>query len=178
MSLKPWKVLESKHIHPKFRVDKCELPNGNFLNAIVFEFTAWANVLAITKDNQAVLIRQYRHGVQDVMWEIPGGVVEEGEDPIEGVRRELLEETGYTSSKIIPLGKFHPNPAIQTNTMYCFLALDAEKVTEQHLDGMEEIEVHLVPLDALISIIQRGEFLHALQVAALFHAFAYMDRIH
>ncbi len=177
MSLKPWKVLESKHIHPKFRVDKCELPNGNFLNAFVFEFTSWANILAVTKNNEAVLIRQYRHGVRDVMWEIPGGVVEDGEDPIEGVKRELLEETGYTSSRIVPLGKLYPNPALQTNTMYCYLALDAEKVSEQHLDGMEEIEVYLVPLDELIPMIRRGEFLHALQVAALFHAFIHLERI-
>jgi 8-oxo-dGTP pyrophosphatase MutT (NUDIX family) len=176
MPLKPWKVLESKHIHPKFRVDKCELPNGNFLNAIVFEFTSWANVLALTKNNEAVLIRQYRHGVRDVMWEIPGGVVEDGEDPIEGVKRELLEETGYTSSTIIPLGRFHPNPAIQTNTMYTYLALDAEKVSGQNLDGAEDIEVHLVPVDELIPMIQRGEFLHALQVAAVFHAFIHLER--
>jgi 8-oxo-dGTP pyrophosphatase MutT (NUDIX family) len=131
----------------------------------------------VTKNNEAVLIRQYRHGVRDVMWEIPGGVVEDDEDPLEGAKRELLEETGYTSSNIIPLGKFHPNPAIQTNTMYCYLALDAEKVGEQHLDGMEEIEVHLVPLDELIPMIQRGEFLHALQVAALFYAFVHLGRV-
>ena len=177
MTLTPWKVLESRHIHPRFRIDSCELPTGRHLEAIIFEFRSWANVLAITKDNQAVLIRQYRHGVQDVMWEIPGGVVEDDENPIEGVKRELLEETGYTSSNIILLGKFYPNPALQTNTMFCYLALDAEKVTEQHLDGAEEIEVHLVPLDDILSMIQRGEFLHALQVAALFQAFAYLGRI-
>ena len=177
MALTPWKILESKYLHPRFRLDKCELPNGNFLQAIVFEFRSWANILAVTKNNEAVLIRQYRHGVQDVMWEIPGGVVEDGEYPIESVKRELLEETGYTSSNIISLGKFHPNPALQTNTMYCYLALDSEKVGEQHLDGAEEIEVHLVPLDELIPMIKQGEFLHALQVAALFHAFAYLDRI-
>ncbi|MCI0551233.1 MAG: NUDIX hydrolase, partial [Anaerolineae bacterium] len=168
----------SRHIHPRFRLDNCELPNGNSLEAIIFEFRSWAIVLPVTKEGQAVLIRQYRHGVQEVMWEIPGGVVEDGEEPMEAVRREMLEETGYTASKFIPLGKFHPNPALQTNTMYCFLALDAEKVADQHLDGAEEIEIHLVPLDDVIPMIQRGEFLHALQVAALFHAYAHLGRIH
>ena len=90
MTITPWKVLSSRHIHPRFRIDSCELPNGNHLEAIIFEFRSWANILAITKDDQAVLIRQYRHGVQGVMWEIPGGVVEDDEDPIEGVGRELL----------------------------------------------------------------------------------------
>ena len=71
----------------------------------------------------------------------------------------------------------YPNPAIQTNTMYCFLALDAEKVTGQSLDDGEDIEVHLVPLDELLEMMKRGEFPHALQVAALFHSLAYLNRI-
>jgi 8-oxo-dGTP pyrophosphatase MutT (NUDIX family) len=177
MSIKPWKILESTHLRRWLRLDKCELPNGKPLDAMVFEFQPWANVLAVTKNREAVLIRQYRHGVQEVLWEIPGGVVEEDEDPLEGVKRELIEETGYTASKIIPVGKFYPNPAIQTNTMYCFLALDAEQVAGQNLDGAEQIEVHLVPLDELIAMTKRGEFLHALQVAAIFLAFTHMDRV-
>ena len=96
---------------------------------------------------------------------------------MDGVKCELLEETGYTSSNIIQVGEFYPNPAIQTDTMYCFLALDVEKVSSQKLDDAEEIEVHLVKLDELIEMTKRGEFSHALQVAALFHALAYMKRI-
>ena len=177
MSIKPWKVLESSYFRPRFRIDKCELSNGNILNATVIEFSAWANILALTKNNEAVLIRQYRHGVREILWEIPGGVVEDDEDPIGGVKRELLEETGYTAAKFIQVGKLFPNPAFQTNTMYCDLALDAEQVTAQNLDDGEDIEVHLVPLDELIAMAQRGEFPHALQVAALFQAFAYLERI-
>lgn len=177
MSLKPWKVLESSYFHPRLRLDKVELPNGKFLDATVFELSSWANIIALTKNNEVVLIKQYRHGVQEVLWEIPGGVVEDGEDPLEGVKRELLEETGYTAAKFIQVGALYPNPAFQTNTMYCFLALDAEKVTGQSLDDGEDIEVHLVPLDELMSMLKRGEFPHTLQVAALFQAFAYLDRI-
>jgi len=177
MSITPWKILESKHIHPRFRVDKCELPNGKFLDARVLELSSWANIVALTKNNEVVLIRQYRHGVQDILWEIPGGVVEDGEEPLAGIRRELLEETGYTASEFIQVGKLYPNPAFQTNTVYYFLALDAEKVTGQSLDDGEDIEVHLVPLDSLIEMVKRGEFPHALMVAALFHVLAYLDRI-
>ena len=178
MSLKPWKIIESSYFYPRFRMDKCELPNGKLINATVFEFRPWVNVLAMTKHREVVLIKQYRHGVQQVLWEFPGGVVEDGENPLDGVKRELLEETGYVSSNIVQAGKFYPNPAIQTDTMYCFLALDVEKVGDQNLDDAEEIEVHLVPLDELITMTKRGEFCHALQVAALFHALAYLDRIH
>ena len=177
MPIQPWKVHESKYIHPRFRVDKAELANGKFLDAIVFEFRSWANIVALTKDNEVVLIRQYRHGVREVLWEIPGGVVEDGEDPLDGVRRELLEETGYTASEFIQVGKAYPNPALQTNTVHYYLALNAEKVTGQSLDDGEDIEVHLVPLEELIAMVRRGEFPHALMVAALLHALAHLGRI-
>lgn len=177
MSIEPWKVLESTYVRPRFRVDRCELSNGKFLDATIFEFRSWANVVAFTKDNEVVLVKQYRHGVQEMLLETPGGVVEDGEDPLEGVKRELLEETGYTASEFIQVGRLYPNPALQTNAMYCFLALGAEKVAGQDLDDGEDIEVHLVPLDELIRMIRRGEFPHALDVAVLFQALVHMERV-
>ncbi len=177
MSVKPWKVLESNYLRKNIRIDTCELPNGNRLDAMIFEFGAWANILALTKNGEAVLVKQYRHGVCDVLWELPGGVVEDGEDPMDGAKRELLEETGYRATKLIPVGRLYPNPALQTNTLYCFLAADIEKVGEQNLDAGEDIEVHLVPLNELIEMAKRGDFPHALQAAVLFQALAYLNHI-
>jgi len=177
MSIEPWKILESNYIHPRFRIDKCELPNDKFLDATIFEFRSWANVVALTKSNEVVLVRQYRHGVRDVLCEIPGCVVEDGENPLEGVKRELLEETGYTASEFVQVGRLYPNPAIQTNTLYSFLAFGAEKVLEQNLDDGEDIEVHLVPLDELVPMIKRGEFPHALNVAVLFQVLTHLERM-
>ena len=177
MTIKPWKILGSRYPQPKFRVDECELPNGKTFEPTVFEFRNWAVVVALTKEREVVLIRQYRHGVQDVFWEFPGGVVEEGENPVDGVRRELLEETGYAVSNLVEVGKYYPNPALQTNSMYCYLAFDAEKVSGQNLDEAEEIDVYLVPLDELIAMTRRGEFSHGLQVAGLFYVLLYLDRI-
>lgn len=177
MSIKPWKVLATSYFRPRLRTDTCELSNGNLLDATIFEFRTWANVLALTGDHEAVLIRQYRHGVQDVLWEIPGGVVEDEEDPLEGARRELLEETGYTASEFVQVGSLYPNPALQTNTMYSFLALNAEKVAGQRLDGGEDIEVYLVPLADLVPMVKRGEIMHALNVAVLFQALVYLNRV-
>jgi ADP-ribose pyrophosphatase len=178
MSIKPWKVLETSYFRPRFRIDKCELSNGNLLDATILEFRSWANVVALTKNGEVVLVKQYRHGVCEALLEFPGGVVEDDEDPLEGAKRELLEETGYSASTLIQVGQLYPNPALQTNTLHCFLALDAEKVGEQNLDAGEDIEVHLVPLDELVVMTKRGEFRHGLMTAVLFFALAYMDRIH
>jgi 8-oxo-dGTP pyrophosphatase MutT (NUDIX family) len=177
MSIKPWKILESTHLRKRIRLDKCELPTGFLLDATVLEYRTWANVLAVTRDMKAVLVRQYRHGVKDILLELPGGIVEDGEDPLDGIKRELLEETGYAASNIIEIGRLYPNPAIQTNLLYCFLAFDAEQMDGQHLDDGEEIEVQLVPLDELITMTKNGKFLHALNIAVLFQALAHMDRI-
>ena len=178
MPIKPWKVLETSYFRPRFRIDKCELGNGNILDATILEFRSWANIIALTKTGEVVLVKQYRHGICDVLLEFPGGVVEDGEDPMEGAKRELLEETGYTASSLVEIGQIYPNPAFQTNTLYCFLALDAEKVGGQNLDAGEDIEVCLVQLDELIEVAKRGEFPHALMTAVLFSVLAYMDRIH
>lgn len=177
MTLTPWKILESRHPFPKFRMDTCELPSGRPYKAFVLEFDAWANVVAITKKNEVVLVRQYRHGVQEISLELPGGVVDAGEDPLEGVRRELLEETGYGGGTVVEVGRIYPNPAIQQNTLYCYLATDVEWVGEQHLDESEEIEVALVPLDEMIEMVQQGSLRHALNVAVLFRALMHLKRI-
>lgn len=177
MTIKPWKILETSYPFPWIRVDKCELGNGNLLDATTFQFRSWANIIALTKDNQVVLVKQYRHGIADLFLEFPGGVVETNEDPMLGAQRELLEETGYQTSRIIPLGKIYPNPALQTNALYCFLALDAEKIGGQNLDAGEDIEVELMPFEQLIELAKRGEFSHALMTAVLFRALVHLDRI-
>ena len=177
MSITPWKILKSRQLFPKFRMDSCELPSGKPYKAYVFEFDAWANVVAITKNNEVVLVKQYRHGVQEVLLELPGGVVDDGENPLEGAKRELMEETGYSAGTIIEVGRLYPNPAIQQNTLYCYLATDVELTGTQHLDEAEEIDVQLVPLEELIEMARQGKFLHALNVAVLFQALAYLKRI-
>lgn len=178
MTIKPWKILGTSYPFPWIRVDKCELGNGNLLDATTFQFRSWANVVALTKENEVVLVKQYRHGIQDVFLEFPGGVVETEEEPLIGAERELIEETGYRASRFLQIGKIYPNPALQTNALYCYLALDAERIAEQRLDAGEDIEVCLMPFDELVEMSKRGEFSHALMTAVLFQALVYLGRVH
>ncbi|MCA1900342.1 MAG: NUDIX hydrolase [Chloroflexi bacterium] len=177
MSLQSWKILQSSYIRPRYRFDRVELPSGKTFEAVALEFRNWASVMALTKNQEAVLVKQFRHAAQAVVWEFPGGVVDDGENPLEGARRELAEETGYTAANLIEVGRFYPNPALQTNWMYAYLAFNAEKTDIQRLDEAEDIEVHLVPLDELIAMAKRGEFLNGLQLAVLLHALAHINRI-
>jgi ADP-ribose pyrophosphatase len=180
MSIKPWKILGSKYLYRAngvaLRVDQCELPNGNVFEPYVIETGTWVNVIALTKNRQVLLVKQYRHGVGQVLLEIPAGVMEEeDESPIRAAQRELLEETGYASDRFVEVGKAYPNPTAHNNLTYSYLALDVEKVGQQSLDETEEIEVSLMPFDKFISMAKAGGLPQALHVSALFFAMAYLE---
>jgi ADP-ribose pyrophosphatase len=178
MSLTPWKILASNYLHKHIRQDTCELANGRVFKPIILEYTDWVTVVALTRAQEVVMIRQYRHGAQQVILELPGGAMDPGEEsPLLAARRELLEETGYSGETFIQIGKVSPNPANQTNLIHSFLALDVEKVSSQELDGTEEIEVLLLPLEEVISMAKRGDLLQSMQVSAIFFLLAYLDRI-
>ena len=135
----------------------------------LIEATDWVNVIALTRDDRVVLIEQYRFGVARVCLEIPGGMVDPGEDAATAAARELVEETGYTSSHWEHLGTIAPNPALQNNALHSYLALDAEPTHEQKLEGSEVVRVRTVPLTDITTLLQRGAIEHALVVAAFGH---------
>lgn len=129
----------------------------------------WVNVLPVTPDKRIVLVRQYRFGIQEFCWEIPGGVMDPGEDPLAAGLRELREETGYAPRRARLLAQVRPNPAILDNTCYFALAEDVEPAGELAWDEHEELEVGLFPVDEVYAMARSGEISHSLVVAALFH---------
>jgi len=129
----------------------------------------WVNVVAITPDQQVVMIEQYRHGLDRVTLEIPGGMVDPGESPIEAGERELREETGFAGHAAELIGRVSPNPAIQDNWCHTVRLEDVQRVGAQQLEGNEEIAIRLVPLDDVRPLITRGVIHHALVVAGLSH---------
>lgn len=134
----------------------------------VLEMPAWTNVVALTPGDEVVLVEQYRHGLDRVTLEIPGGVVEEGEPPERAAARELREETGYTGREPILLGTVHPNPAIQGNSCTTWLIREAVETAEPEPDEGEHIEVRTVPRRKLPDLLRAGKITHSLVVAA-FH---------
>jgi 8-oxo-dGTP pyrophosphatase MutT (NUDIX family) len=133
------------------------------------------NVIPITPQDDVVLIRQYRHGTREITLEIPGGLVEKNDTPEMAAVRELYEETGYRASQMISLGGVHPNPAIQNNKCYTFLARDVSLVGDQHLDEKEDIEVLLRPLSEIPRLIRNGDITHALVLAAFYRFYMEYD---
>ncbi len=129
----------------------------------------WVNVIALTRDERVVLVRQFRVGSASVCIEIPGGMVDPGEAPATAAARELAEETGYTSTAWSRLGTSRPNPAIQNNTLHSYLARDCVQSAPPQPEGSEVIEVSTRALADVYAAIRGGEIDHALVLAAFAH---------
>lgn len=128
----------------------------------------WVNVIPVTTSGELVMIEQYRHGIEGITLEIPGGMVDNGEDAKLAANRELVEETGYVPKETILLGKSHPNPAIQNNWVYHYLAIDCEKHHEPEFDATENVFTRLIPLQDIQTLIGEGKITHSLVIAAFY----------
>ena len=136
----------------------------------------WANVVPITSDGNVVLIRLHRFGIDAPSLEIPGGLIDPGELPIDAARRELREESGYDSDDVTPLGVVHANPALQPTRLHMFVAKNCRPVPGgQALEELEDCEVVVVPLASIDDLLRRGEITHAL-VWVAFHALRLQTR--
>ena len=128
----------------------------------------WVNVIALTPDHHLVLVRQFRFGVDDFALEIPGGVIDRGEDPLAAGPRELREETGYTGAPARLLGTVRPNPAILSNHCHVVLVEQAVPAGATSWDHDEEIEILTQPVDDVLALARSGGINHSLVLNALF----------
>ncbi|MEX2045285.1 MAG: NUDIX hydrolase [Opitutus sp.] len=134
---------------------------------VVIQAPGWVNVVAHTADDHLVLVRQFRFGINDLSLEIPGGVIESGEDPVAAGVRELREETGYTGGAARLIGNVHPNPAIQSNHSHFVLVEGAVRSHEPEWDADEEIAVTLLPVRDVFAMARSGGITHGLVLNAL-----------
>jgi 8-oxo-dGTP pyrophosphatase MutT (NUDIX family) len=169
----PWKVLTSEYLARKpwytVRVERVELPNGTVIPEYwISEYAPWVNVVALTRDDRVVLIRQYRHGIGQVHYEIPAGTTDPHDTSLElAARRELLEETGYGGGRWSPLMTLSANPALQNNLTHTFLAEDVEPQGAAAPEASEDLRLHLVPLAEIQGLIDTGGVIQALHAAPL-----------
>jgi ADP-ribose pyrophosphatase len=171
-TLRPWRrrSVEPAGSYRVFQVRRLELEDEQGRSrgdAFVLSSREWCNVVAVTADDQVVLVWQYRFGSDALSLEIPGGVVDPGESPLEAARRELLEETGYAADAVEPLLVLAANPAIQDNRCHTFLARGARRTTPTKFDAQEELETVLVPAARIADLLDGGQVTHSLVHSAL-----------
>jgi len=141
---------------------------GTRRDFVVVDAPDWVNVIAHTADDHLVLVNQFRYGINDFSWEIPGGVIDPGEDPVAAGTRELLEETGYAGESTRLLASIHPNPAFLRNRCHLVLVENCRRVAPTEWDADEEIEIATWPVAEVFARARAGAITHSLVLDALF----------
>ena len=181
--IQKWKTVKSETLFNdlwfKVRKDTCVTENGKTIDPYyVYEFPTWVTAFALTKDGKVIMEKQYRHGLQEIAWEIPGGCVDDTDASLEdAVKRELLEETGYAFDEFIYLGSTCANPSTNNNLMHMYLATGGEKIANQSLDPNEEIEVKLFSMEEMKKMWLENNFNQAMHYTCITQAFLHLGVI-
>jgi len=174
MEILKWEKLSSTYLVKEkwatLRVDSCKLQDGNIKDDYyVLEYPNWVNAIAITEQGKLIMVRQYRHAADIVSLEVPGGVIDGDELPEDAIRRELLEETGYTFKSAELIATLHPNPATANNVTYTYLLRGGVKTHAQNLDEHEILNVEEYTIAEVKQLLKANKIDQALHCAALFY---------
>ena len=177
-----WRKLSSEYIsnHKYFtaRKDKCVTPDGKVIEEyFVVELPKTACALAITEEGKVLMVKQYRHPLEEVLLELPGGFINKNESPGKAMERELMEETGYEFSQVEQVGLIAANPGVLNNYTALFLAMGGKRTSIQKLDHNEEIEVVTISLEELKSLFIENKIIQSLHANCIFYALRRMGEI-
>jgi len=177
-----FKTLSKKYIsnHQYFtaRQDSYETPTGKIVDPyFVVELPECVVAVAITAENKVLLIEQYRHPIQQISIELPGGFIDENEEPAFAIKRELLEETGYHFTKFQDLGKTFSNPGVLNNATHFFIATGGVKTSNQLLDDNEEIDIILKTVEDVKVMMYTGQFKQSMHELCLCRALPYIANL-
>ena len=171
-----WAIRQSEYIYKSrwltARKDAVRTDKGIDIDDFyVLEYPTWVNVIAITQEGRFVIEQQYRHGIQQQVFEICAGICEANEEPIDAAKRELLEETGFSGGTWSLIGKFAPNPNSMSNWCYSFLAEGVTKSQEPHQEPTENIQIYSFSAEEVLSMMKKGEIAEGTMLAPLWQYF-------
>ena len=173
--LKPWEKLSSQPLGDfrifKLRSERAVSPRTlQAHDFIVIDSVNWVNVIAITPNEQLVMIEQFRHGSGTIELEIPGGMIDSRDaSPEAAAARELREETGYAGESARIIGRVFPNPAIMSNTCFTVLVPNCRCLHQVEFDHGEDLLTRLVPISEIRALVAAGKIKHSLVVAGLYY---------
>jgi ADP-ribose pyrophosphatase len=164
LEIQPWQVLESSTVFSspwlRVRKDICRTNRGNVIDYFVIDRFDYVLIVALTRDTEVIVVRQYKHGAAEVIRELPAGYIEQGEDPLLCAHRELREETGYEADHMEPLAVLFASPSAASHRAHVFLATGLRRVGQQQPDPNEQIAVEKMDLVAAVQAAGHVEGFH------------------
>jgi len=182
MIIEKWQKIASKYLVREkwatLRVDEVKLPDGIIKDDYyVLEYPNWVNAIALTEAGKIIMVRQYRHAADIISLEVPGGVIDGDEAPEFAIKRELLEETGYSFKTCKLIAELYPNPATSNNRTFTYFLTGGIKTHEQHLDEHEILNVEEYTVEEVKQLIKDNKIAQALHVAALLYGLAEVEKL-